>query len=178
MKINNRIKDGVNSWKEQYIDNSQIDGKLVNDLINEDSELIQADRVHCLAAIRYIISGVLEQYFATTMRKQKNDRNIPIYHKWPSLLPDIKCNPNTADVLLLPTLVANKITISETINIIRELAERLELTDEVVRDKLILIKRDLMTIHNCRYAIFWRQDKLSPLNKYSWLEPMAGLFCL
>ncbi len=82
------------------------------------------------------------------MHKQKNDRNIPIHCKWPSPLLDIKCNPDTADVLLLPTLAANKVTISRTIDIIQELVERLELTDEVIRDKLILIKGDLMTIHN------------------------------
>lgn len=51
MKTNNCIEDGADSWKEQYIDSSQIDQKLVNDLINEDFELIQADRVYYLAAI-------------------------------------------------------------------------------------------------------------------------------
>ncbi len=93
-------------------------------------------------------------------------------------LPDIKCNPDTADIFSLPTLVVNEATISRTLDIIQELVKRLELTDKVVRDKLILIKRDLMTIRNCRHAIFRRQDELSPLNKYSWLEPMAGLFHL
>ena len=39
IKINNCIKDGADSWKKQYINNSQIDWKLVNDLINEDLEL-------------------------------------------------------------------------------------------------------------------------------------------
>ncbi len=112
------------------------------------------------------------------MHKPKNDRNIPIYRKRPSPLSDIKCNPDTANVFPLPTLTANKTTISGTIDIVQELAESFELTDEVVKDKLISIKRDLMTIHNCRCAIFRRQDELSPLNKYSWLEPMVGLFHL
>lgn len=51
MKINNHIEDGTDSWEEQYIDNSQIDQKLVNDLINEDFELIQANQIYCLVAI-------------------------------------------------------------------------------------------------------------------------------
>lgn len=112
------------------------------------------------------------------MRRQKDDRNIPIYRKWPSPLPDIKCRPDTADVLPLPTLANNEATISGTIDIVQELAERLELTDEVVRDKLILLKGDLMTIRNYRRAIFRRQTELLPLNRYSWLEPVAGLFHL
>ncbi len=67
---------------------------------------------------------------------------------------DIKYNPDTANVLPLPTLVTNKIIISEIIDIIQELAKRLELTDKVVKDKLILSKGDLMTIRICQYAIF------------------------
>ena len=161
-----------------YINDSQIDRKLVNELKNKDFDLIQADQDHCSAAIRYIISGVFYQYFATAMHRQKNDRNILIHRKWPSPLPDIKCRPDIANVLPLLTLATNKATISGTIDIVQELAERLELTDEVVRNKFILLKEDLMTICNCQRAIFWRQAKLPPLNKYFWLEPVAGLFHL
>lgn len=69
MKTNHRIEDGADSWEEQYIDDSQIDRKLVNELKNEDFDLTQADQDYCSAAIRYIISGVLHQYFATAMRR-------------------------------------------------------------------------------------------------------------
>ena len=178
MKINHHIEDSADSWEKHHIDDSQIDWKLINKLRNKDFDLTQADHDYCSLAIRYIIFGVLHQYFATAMRRQKNNRNISIYRKWSFSLLDIKCRPDTADMLLLPTLANNKAIISGTINIIQELAERLELTDEVVRDKLILLKRDLMTIRNCWYAIFWRQAELPSLNRYFWLEPVAGLFHL
>ena len=178
MKTNHCIEDSANRWEEQYINNSQIDWKLINELRNKDFDLTQADQDHCSAAIRYIIPRVLHQYFATAMHRQKNDCNIPIHRKWPSPLPDIKCKPDIANVLPLPTLASNKAIISGTIDIVQELGKRLELTNEVVRDKLILLKGDLMTIHNCRRAIFWWQAELLPLNRYSWLEPMAGLFYL
>lgn len=112
------------------------------------------------------------------MRKQKNDRNIPIYRKWASPLPDIRCSLEKADIFPLPTLAFNEGTISGLIDIIRELAERLELTNEVVGDKIILIKGDLMTVRNCRRAIYRRQDELQPLDRFYWLEPVAGLFHL
>lgn len=128
--------------------------------------------------VRYSISEILEQYFATAMQKQKNDCNIPIYSKWASPLPDIRCSLEKANILPLPTLAFNKGTISGSIDIIGELAERLELTNEVVREKIILIKGDLMTVQNCRRAIYRQQDELQPLDKFDWLEPMAGLFHL
>lgn len=87
MKTTNCIEDGVDSWEEQYIEGSQIDRKLVNELINEDFDLTQADLDYWSAAIQYSISGIPKQYFATVMRKQKNDCNIPIYGKWLWLLP-------------------------------------------------------------------------------------------
>lgn len=43
MKTNHRIEDGADSWEEQYIDDSQIDQKLVNELRNKDFDLTQAD---------------------------------------------------------------------------------------------------------------------------------------
>lgn len=94
------------------------------------------------------------------MRKQKNDCNISIYRKWALPLPDIRCSLKKADIFLLPILAFNKVTISGSIDIIRKLAEWLELTNKVVRDKIILIKGDLMIIQNCQCAIYWQQDKL------------------
>ena len=146
MKTPNGIENPDQSWEDQYLDRSQIDRRLVNQLRNEYFELNQANFDHRSAVVRSNISGVLEQYFATAMRKQKNHRNIPIYRKWASPLADIRCSLEKADILSLPTLAYNEGTISGTIDIIRELTERLELIDEVVRDKSIFIKGDLMTV--------------------------------
>lgn len=94
------------------------------------------------------------------------------------LLLDIRCNLEKADLLTLPILAYNKGTILGTIDIIQELAERLELTNEVIRDKIIFIKGDLITVQNCCRAIYRRKDKLLLLDRFQWLEPVAGLFHL
>lgn len=91
---------------------------------------------------------------------------------------DIRCNLEKADLLTLPTLAYNKGTISGTIDIIQELAERLELTNEVVRDKIIFIKGNLMTVQNCCRAIYRQKDELLLLDRFQWFEPVAGLFYL
>lgn len=57
-------------------------------------------------------------------------------------LPDIRCQLEKADILLFPTLVMNKGLIPGSINIVQELAKRLELLDEVIKNKLILLKKD------------------------------------
>ncbi len=80
------------------------------------------------------------------MRKQKNDRNILIYRKWSLPLLNIRYGLEKADILPLLTFTMNKSTILKSINIVYELAKRVELLDEVIRDKLTLLKRDLMTI--------------------------------
>ena len=108
-----------------------------------------------MAVICYSISRVFKQYFSTTICRQKNDHNILIHHKWLSSLEDIKCKPGIFDILLLPTFATNAVTIFGIIDIVQELEERLELTDEIVKDKLILIKRDLMIISNYQHIIFW-----------------------
>ena len=55
-----------------------------------------------------------------------------------------------AEVFLLPTLAINKVTILGFIDIILELAEWLELLDKIIKRKLILFKRDLMTTTNTK----------------------------
>lgn len=166
------------TWAEQYIDSNQIDQRLVNEPTNEEFDLGEADLSHRLVVNRHTISEVLGQYFSTSMRKQKNNYNIPIYRKWPSPLPDVKCKDESADILPFSTFAFNEGTITGTIEIIRGHVERLRLSDEVVRNKIILLKRDLMTISNCRRAIYWRQDELLPSARFHWLEPVAGLFHL
>lgn len=112
------------------------------------------------------------------MRKQKNNLNIPIYRKWPSLLPDIRCSLEKAEIFLLPTLAMNEGTIPGSIDIVQELAKRLKLSDEVIKSKFILLKGDLMTVRNCQRAIYRRQEEILPLDTFHWLESVAGLFHL
>ncbi len=178
MKTPNGIENPTNSWEDEYIDSSQVDRRLVNQLKESNFELKQADKDYRSVAVRYTFSKVLKQYFATVMRKQKHDRNIPIHRKWPSPLPNIRCRLKKADILPLPTLAINEGTIPGSIDIVQELAERLELSDEIIRDKLILLKGNLMTVRNCQRVIYRRQEEILTLDRFYWLEPVTGLFHL
>lgn len=112
------------------------------------------------------------------MRKQKDCQNNTIYHKWPFLLPNIRCRDEATDIFLLSTLALNKATINRTIDIISEIAKCLKLSNKVVRNKIILLKRDLMTIKNSKRMIYRRQDELQPLDKLYWFGFVASLYYL
>ena len=58
------------------------------------------------------------------------------------------------------------------------MVKKLELTNKMAKDKLILIKGDLIAICNYQREIFLWQDQLLLLNKNFWLEPVAKLFDL
>ena len=82
-----------------------------------------------------------------------------------------------ADGIPLSILPLNEASIAETVYILRWLTKRLGLKD-VVEDKIISIKRDFLTVRNITRAIYRKQDKQNALYKFSWLEPIAGLFQL
>ena len=65
-----------------------------------------------------------------------------------------------------------------TIEILFDVAERLELTDNVIKNKIIILKGDLINIRNCRRAIYRRQDELRPMPWFHLIEHIAGLFHL
>lgn len=46
IKISNNIKNLINSWKTEYIDNSQINKRLINQLKKHNFELKQTDKNH------------------------------------------------------------------------------------------------------------------------------------
>lgn len=69
-------------------------------------------------------------------------------------LKEMQCAKDKANILLLPTLPYNESEISETINILRELIQYLDLDDYVFEDKVGVAKRDWLTIRNITRAIY------------------------
>ena len=78
----------------------------------------------------------------------------------------------------LPTLTFNERTIMGTIDVLTTFAERLGLSEEMVCNKIIMIRGDLLTVRNVRQTLFQRRGKLMKINRFDWLEPTAGLFHL
>ena len=106
------------TWLERYIDLTQIDRKLVNDVISKDFDLTQTDHDHRSATNRYIFSEVLNQYFSGMMHKQRNTQGVSIYRKWETPLSNIRYRNEAADILPLPTLPFNERSIAGTIKIL------------------------------------------------------------
>ncbi len=65
-----------------------------------------------------------------------------------------------------------------TIDVLCTFATQLGLTDEMVHDKVIMMRGNLLTIRNVQRSIFRHRGKLMKLNKFDWLEPTVGLFHL
>lgn len=77
----------------------------------------------------------------------------------------MRCKVEKADILPIPTLAYDESTISGTLNILRTVTQVLGLTEDVVRDKVIMLKGDLLTVRNVTRAIFRRQDEPTKLHR-------------
>lgn len=75
------IDNSDNTWAEQYIDNDQINRKLVKKLRYDKFELDKNGESHQSAVIYYTKSEVLNQFFFAAMNKQKNGYNRLFYTK-------------------------------------------------------------------------------------------------
>lgn len=71
------------------------------------------------------------------------------------LLKDIQCSVRIANIILLSILSLNKVSIVEIVNILYYLIGRLRLSG-IVKDTVILIKDNYLTIWNIIYIIYWK----------------------
>lgn len=145
-----------------------------NFLLNQVSLNYQA------TATRLILSRALEQHFAPAIKKQKYvvvGKVMPKCFNWPIPLKDIRCLISKADIISLPILPLNKAKISETINILRCLIECLGL-EGIVKDKIVPIKGNYLIVKNMTHTLYQNKSKLNQLMRFSWAEPITGLFHL
>lgn len=83
-----------------------------------------------------------------------------------------------ADLLPLLVLDLDKTSISRTIDIIRTYLERLRLEDCVVGGKKIMFRGDFLTTRNVTRTIYQDQIELCPIDRFKFIEPIAGFFHL
>lgn len=88
------------------------------------------------------------------------------------------CKIEKVDILLLPTLAYDKSTISGTLDILRKVTQLLGLTNDIVCNKVIILKGDSLTVRYATRAIFRWQDEPTSLHRLNWIESIAGLFYL
>lgn len=67
--------------------------------------------------------------------------------------------PKKTDILPLPTLAYDESTIASTFDILQKLIQVLRLTKEVICEKLIILKDDLLKIQIATQAILKKEDK-------------------
>lgn len=100
------------------------------------------------------------------------------YTKWQSLLPNVRCKNKVSNIFLFSTFLYNEENSLKIIKVLFDIANWLELTNNVVRDKIIILKKDLMIVKNCRHTIYWRQDKLRPMPRFHSIKCITNLFYL
>ena len=139
-----------------HISHENINYDVVNNLTAKDFLLNKIEYNHGSAAMRYILGCTLEKHFGVELKAQKHVREgklLPKYFNWPMPPKSIQCAMRKTDVIPLPILPLNKVSIAETINILYWLTERLGLKN-VVEDEVIPIKRDILIVRNITCAIY------------------------
>ncbi|MCJ1346581.1 hypothetical protein MMC31_004799 [Peltigera leucophlebia] len=170
------------NWQQTYLDASQIDYSAVNKLVADDFLLGENDLEHRSHSVRYILSNILGNYFAQALNKQKirhrDGRCLPKYMKWQAPLREVQCQIEKADIIPLPTLPLDESSIAGTIEILKEYLKRLGIEDVAIINKLLIFKGDFLTVRNVTRAIFRRQEELRSIDRFQFIEPIAGLFYL
>lgn len=111
---------------------------------------------HSAAAMRYILSCILEKHFGIELKAQKHikeGRLLAKYFNWAMLLKNIQCTMQKADIIPLLILPFNETSIAETVNILRWLTKCFGLTN-IVKDKIVPIKWDFLTVRNIICVIY------------------------
>lgn len=80
-----------------------------------------------------------------------------------------------ADIIFFLILPLNKAFISKIVNILHCFIENLGLVG-IIKDKIIPIKRDYLTIRNVTYIIYQKQNKSNNYFRFSGLNLLQGFF--
>lgn len=102
---------------------------------------------------------------------------ISKFFNLPILLKKLWYAIKKADIIFFLILPLNKAFISEIINILYCFIENLGLVD-IIKDKIILIKRNYLTIRNVTYIIYQKQDKLNNYFRFSGLNLLQSFFII
>ncbi len=119
--------------------------------------LIPTDFQHQTKPTCYMLSQVISWYFGKEICKERiiiNGVWLPKYRKWLIPLKKIQCVKEKANILPLPTLLYNKSEISETIDILKELIQCLNLDHCLFEDKIVMVEGDWLAVWNIIQEIY------------------------
>ncbi len=124
-----------------------------------------------------MLSQVLSRYFSKEICKERiiiNGVQLPKYRKWPMPLKEIQCIKEKVNILILPSLPYNESEISEIIDILRELIQRLNLNNYVFEDKIVMVKEDWLTVRTLLGQFIKRRKSLRFCILWAGLSPLLG----
>ncbi len=98
--------------------------------------------------------------------------------KWQAPLREVQCRIEKADIIPLSTLLLDKASIAGCIDILKKYLKRLGIEDVAILNKLLIFKNDFLTVCNITRAIYRRQEELRLIERFQFIEPIAGLFHL
>ena len=96
--------------------------------------------------------------------------------KWQAPLREVQCQIKKADIISLPTLSLNEISIAGMIDILKKYLKRLGIENIAITNKLFIFKGDFLTVHNVTRAIYQRQEKLYLIPQYLFYRPTILFF--
>ena len=90
----------------------------------------------------------------------------------------MQCQIEKVDIISLSTLSLDETLIAGTIDILKEYLKRLGIENAAITNKLLIFKRDFLTVRNVTKVIYQHQEELYSIDKFQFIEPIAGLFHL
>ena len=78
----------------------------------------------------------------------------------------MRCPIEKARVFPLPTLALDESKISQVVEILREYSKFLGLTDNIVSEKMIIVKEDLFIVKNVPIAMYQCTGKVTELDTF------------
>lgn len=154
IKIYGDIDNSDNKLIKQYTNYDQIDRKFVNELSFDEIKFDKDNDYYQSIVVRYTISEVLNRFFFIAINKQIHGHNRSLYTKWMLSLLDFKCKNKSSDILLLPILLYYERNILRIIDILFNIADRLEFSNNIVMNMIIIPKENIMTIKNYGCGIY------------------------
>ncbi|KAF8415743.1 hypothetical protein EV426DRAFT_578999 [Tirmania nivea] len=127
-----------------------------------------------------VASGIAENSGNTRKRKLRDvDANIRRLDSLSKISAIYELPVQMTDINTLPIIKLNEAVIFDMIQILKLLCEEIGLEfDSTLKEVLIMVKGDWLTVRNIVRAIYERIEELVPVKSFSWIEPVIGLFHL
>lgn len=81
-------------------------------------------------------------------------------------------------VFFLPTFALDKSKISQIVKILREYSKFLGLMNDMIGEKMIIVKKNWPIVKNRRIAMYGYTGEITEIYTFKWLELITGFFHL